>query len=99
MNGRLSDYFCNNVGLMQGEVLSPVLFNLYVNDFEMIFLKSGCTSHELLSLNLFLLMYADDMVHNVLFSESVEGLQLLLNELSHYCKIWNLCRNVEKSKL
>lgn len=96
VNGHLSDYFCNNVGLMQGEVLSPILFNLYVNDFEMNFLKSGCIPHELLSLNLFLLMYADDMV---LFSESVEGLQLLLNELSHYCKTWNLCINVEKSKI
>ena len=27
---------------MQGEVLFPILFNLYVNDFETNFLKSGC---------------------------------------------------------
>lgn len=68
---------------MQGEVLFPILFNLYVNDFEMNFLKYGCIPHELLSLNVFPLMHADDMV---LFSESVEGLQLVLNELSHFCK-------------
>ena len=37
VEGQLSDYFCNTIGLMQGEVLSPILFNLYVNDFEMSF--------------------------------------------------------------
>lgn len=55
---------------MQGEVLYPILFNLHVNDFEMNFLESGCIPHELLSLNLFLLMYADDMI---LFSEYFKG--------------------------
>lgn len=74
VDGFLSEYFCNNLGLMQGEVLSPILFNLYVNDFENSFLNAGCVSYELSSLNLFLLMYADDMV---LFSESMEGLQFV----------------------
>ena len=30
--GALSDYFKSDVGLMQGETLSPLLFSLYVND-------------------------------------------------------------------
>ena len=47
-------------------------------------------------LGFFLLMYADDMV---LFSESIEGLQSLLNELSHYCETWKLSNNVEKSQV
>ena len=96
LNGDLSEYFCNKIGLMQGEVLSPILFNLYVNDFEANFLKSGCIPYELSTLSLFLLMYADDMV---LFSESIDGLQSLLNELSNYCEIWKLSINVEKSKV
>ena len=96
IDGQLSEYFCNNIGLMQGEVLSPILFNLYVNDLELCFLKSDSVPYELSSLNLFLLMYADDMV---LFSETVDGLQSLLENLYCYCKKWNLCINVEKSKI
>jgi len=38
INGFQSDYFANNLGLMQGEALSPILFSLYVNDFEITFL-------------------------------------------------------------
>lgn len=57
---------------------------------KMIFLISYIP-HESISLNLFLLMYADDMV---LFSGSIEGLHVLLYELSQY---WNLCINVEKN--
>ena len=34
----------------------------------------------------------------VFFSESIEGLRFLLNELSKYCKAWKLCINGEKSK-
>lgn len=41
-DGHLSDFFYSNLGLMQGEVLSPILFNLYVNDFEINFLNSEC---------------------------------------------------------
>ena len=41
-------------------------------------------------------MYAGDMV---LFSESIEGLQSLLNELSHYCETWKLSFNIEKSQV
>jgi hypothetical protein len=39
---------------MQGELLSPILFNLFVNDLELCFLKSGSLPYELSSLNLFL---------------------------------------------
>ena len=33
-NGLLSEYFSNTIGLFQGEVLSPILYSLYVNDCE-----------------------------------------------------------------
>ena len=38
IGGLKSDYFANKLGLMQGEVLSPVLFAFYINDFEMEFI-------------------------------------------------------------
>lgn len=95
-DGNLSDFFNSNLGLMQGEVLSPILFNLYVNDFEINFLNSECVPFEISSLNLFLLMYADDMV---IFSETIAGLQSLLDELTYYCSTWKLHINVDKSKI
>ena len=52
VNGFESEYFSNVQGLMQGEVLSPILFSLYMNDFEMDFLRSGCIPVECLDLNL-----------------------------------------------
>jgi len=61
--------YCKN-GLFQEEVLSPLLFSLYVNYCEMNFLNDNCSSIELQNLNLFLILYADDMV---ILSETPEG--------------------------
>lgn len=72
VNGFTTEDFEKNVGLMQGEVLSPILFSLYVNDFENEFFGSDTIPKEIQDLNLFVLLYADDMV---IFSESVDGLQ------------------------
>ena len=45
--GVLSDYFQSDVGLRQGETLSPLLFSLYVNDIEINFVKDNCPSLEI----------------------------------------------------
>ena len=96
LNGFNSDFFRNSVGLIQGEVLSPILFSLYVNDFESEFLKSNCKSFDYGELNLFLLMYAGVMIF---FSESVEGLQNELNTLSNCARLWGLKVNIKKTKV
>ena len=85
--GVLSDYFQSDVGLMQGETLSPLLFSLYVNNLDIHFVKDSCPSLEIQEVSLFFLMYAYDIV---LFSEGQEGLQHILNILSEYSAIWNL---------
>jgi hypothetical protein len=41
-------------------------------------------------------MYADDVI---LISESAHGLQNCLNKLSDYCETWNLCINIDKTKV
>jgi len=41
-------------------------------------------------------MYADDMIY---FSESVDGLQLMLNRLLSYTNRWSLTINAEKTKI
>jgi len=53
VNGFQSEYFTNKVALMQGEVLSPILFSMYVNDFEINFINAGCIPYECKNLNLY----------------------------------------------
>ena len=74
---------------MQGESLSPLLYSFYVNDMEIELINSGCQSYELKSLNLFLLVYADD---TVLFSENVDDLQKMINSVNEYGLYINLLK-------
>jgi hypothetical protein len=46
VDGFYSDFFENQVGLMQGEVIYTILFAIYVNDCEMEFLNNCCQPVE-----------------------------------------------------
>ena len=78
----------NVQGVRQGCILSPLLFNLYINDlpysFENIlsdpFASPNCT--ELSSV-----LYADDLI---ILSRSKVGLQNCLYALTQYCRSWML---------
>ena len=95
-DGCLSDYFSSKIGLFQGEVLSPILYSMYVNDCEMHFIRENCPFLELGLISIFLLMYADD---TVLISETSEGLQSMLYALCSYNNEWKLSLNVSKTKI
>ena len=71
LDGNYFNMFTCNVGLMQGGFLSLLLYSLYVNDTEVELINHGCQAYELKTLNLFLLMYADD---TVVLRENVEDL-------------------------
>lgn len=82
---------------MQGESLSPMLYSFYINDMEIELINSGCQSYELKSLNLFLLMYADD---TVLFSENVDDLQQkMINSVNICSNEYGLYINLLKTKI
>ena len=91
----LSNAFPSNVGVFQGDNLSPNLFNLYINglidDFD-----HSCSPVLLGQKHISCLLYADDLV---LLSESQEGLQNCLNKTWGYCKSWGLEINYTKSKV
>ena len=91
----ITDFFTCAIGLRQGEILSPFLFSLYINELEMKMhdnLYGGITINEL---SIYLLFYADD---TVILSNSICGLQSSLDILYDYCKEWNIHVNISKTK-
>jgi len=95
-NNVFSDFFICKNGLFQGEVLSPILFSMYVNDCEMQLISDNCPYINIQMLNIFLIMYADDMV---LLAEQPEALQEMINSLSNYTRKWDLTVNTNKTKI
>ena len=87
--------FSSNVGLLQGESTSPLLFSLFVNDLENS-LNYADVNLNVIDTLIKILMFADDMI---ILSTSIEGLQEGLNNLSDYCRKWGLTVNINKTKI
>ena len=94
-NGEFTPPIKSNIGVKQGCNLSPLLFNLFVNDIHNIF-DNTCLPIKIDSLNLSSLSFADDLV---ILSESAIGLQNSLHNLGTYCKNWGLTINASKTKV
>ena len=88
-------YFSSNVGLLQGESTSPLLFSLFVNDLENSLSNDSIGIHVIDTL-IKVLMFADDMA---IFSTSAKGLQTGLDNLRDYCSKWGLTVNINKTKV
>ena len=92
-------------GLREGDILSPILFSLYVNDLKSFLQQHNCQGVDIhytngndimCYLQMLLLMYADD---TVLFATTKPQLQNSLNKYANYCNKWKLNVNVDKSKI
>ena len=91
----LTESFKADIGVKQGCVLSPTLFNIFINDIPETF-DSTCDPVLLHDLNISCLLFADDIV---LLSETKEGLQNCLERLQDYCDKWLLRVNTKKTKI
>jgi hypothetical protein len=91
----LSQSITSTVGVKQGCVLSPLLFNIFVSDLPIIF-KEDCDPITLHDTEISCLMFADDLV---LVSRTRSGLQSALNYLHSYCTKWGLVVNLSKTKV
>ena len=105
LNGNMSDIFLYNVGVRQGENMSPLLFAIFLNDIETAFENRGSVGvniNDLLVVNsesvlkLFVLLYADD---TVILSLSPGDLQKSLDKLKTYSRLWKLTKNITKTKV
>ena len=89
-----SDFFNLDIGVRQGCILSPLLFNLFLSDLAKQF-DTADDKVKLGNLGINSLFWADDLV---LFAESKEGLDNLLQILEGYCKENHLMVNTKKTK-
>ena len=103
-----SHFFVSNIGLLQGENLSPIMFSMFINDLKL-FLHNDANLSTLINtaetagaetlddlMHLFLLLYADD---TAILAETPEHLQTALDKLDEYCSSWGLQVNVDKTKV
>ena len=93
-NGCVSDPFnCSN-GVKQGGMISPYLFNFYINSLSVNLnqLNIGCY----LNYKVNNILYADDII---LISPTASGLQKLICECEIFSKSHSIDFNVKKSKM
>ena len=83
----LTRTFPTTIRLEQECNLSPVLFNLLINDINNIFDEISYQPAQLADILVNSLLYADDLI---LVSESGSGLQNCLKKLQTYCDKWKL---------
>ena len=101
-----SSFFRCDIGVRQGENLSPFLFALYLNDLEDLLSQNGVSNLEEIEklcldnlhvyIKIFVLLYADD---TIVLAETPEALQIALDAFETYCTHWKLKINLNKTKV
>ncbi|CAB4003282.1 Hypothetical predicted protein, partial [Paramuricea clavata] len=97
VSGHRTPFFSYNRGVCQGCVLSPVLFNLYINELPNLFEKVNPDPFLLPNgTRLSSLLYVDDLV---ILSRSKSGLQNCLDSLNEWSKKWLMNINLKKTEV
>ena len=95
IGNQITEAFEINQGVKQGDILSPLLFNIFMSDFSNYIEGAEGKLQIDSSKNINSLIWADDIL---LLSESEEGLNQLLELLSNYCQENKLTLNKDKTK-
>lgn len=96
-NNELTEQINVQNGVLQGDCLSPLLFILYLSDFEKFLKEEGVSGVGVGPyLEIRCLYYADDLN---LFSANITQAIKAVKALEKFCEIWKLKVNVSKTKL
>ena len=90
----MSDPFQNNIGVRQGDNLSPTLFITFINSLAEEIKRSG-VGVNFNGLKVPILLYADDIL---LMADNESDLQHLLDIAYGWCRKWRLTINTKKMK-
>ena len=93
--GSFSTYFDVLTGTKQGGVISPRIFNLYMDDLIALLRKRGIGCH-IIDIFIACLFYADDLC---LIAPTRSAMQAMLDICQQYCSESCLAFNVKKSKI
>ena len=85
--------FSSKVGLCQGDLLSPLLFNLFIVDLIFAF-TTKCSPPTLHNLAIPSIQFAEDICN---FSSSEEGIHAYIECTLQYCSANRLKLNIQKS--
>lgn len=91
----LSGFFNSHMGLKQGDLSSPLMFMMFINDIVDNINSDLENIFTVEQIRFFMLLYADDAV---VFAKSSESLQSMLHDIEIYCGTWNLKINTSKTK-
>ena len=95
LNQYVSDPFQNNIGVRQGDNLSPTLFITFINSLAEEIKRSG-VGVNFNGLKVPILLYADDIL---LMADNEADLQHLLDIAYGWCRKWRLSINTKKTKI
>ena len=94
MDNQRGQVICTTEGVKQGGVLSPFLFNFFMND-----LLNSCTNLKIGAFigknNVSILAYCDDIL---LLSPSAGHMEILLSKCAEYASNWKIEFNSKKSE-
>ena len=96
VNRCYSDWFDVHAGLKQGCVLSPLLFNAFMNDLIHVIRSLNCGVPFDKDDSVSILLYADDIV---LLSDNEQKLQTMLDCLNDWCHAWGLTNNNNNNRI
>ena len=88
-----TDHYYSNIGVPQGDPISPILFNLFISDLPSHLRHTGVLLN---GVSVPYIQYADDLC---ILGESPEDLQRGLNDLANYCRLNHIEINIAKTKV
>ena len=94
----ISESFLCNLGTRQGDLNSPIIFSLYINDL-IAYIRGKCQNGIFITNeihDIFCLLYADDVAN---CAETAVNLRLQLNAVSSFCKDMCMQVNLQKTEI
>ena len=96
INEYQTDCFEVRRGVKQGCILSPILFNIFINDIIPFIKQINTGIHNTEEVLICILLYADDIA---LLAEKEEDLQSLIDKVNTWCCKNLMTINVTKTKV